>query len=188
MPCAFNLMLDPVASLEIERLYAALVQLKIPEQDLVTQYGPCVTVLVVADRVPPDALLKLLEWKLPRMAAAAIRLTRPFMMPGTPPTLSLRVDPTAALLALHDAIYAELPEEEVQLHYRPAYWQPHLKLSNLHGDQAAAAALVAGVASGWRDLEGTLDHLEVMQYPPVQAIWQAPLPRPGPPASPSARL
>ena len=180
MPCAFNLMLDAVSALGIERVYAELVKLRIPEQDLVTQYGPCVTVLVVTDRVPPDAMLKLLEWKLPRMAAMTVRLARPFMMPGTPPTLSLRVDPTGPLLTLHDAIYAELPEEEVHLHYRPAHWQPHMKLSNLHGDQAAAAALVAGVASGWQDLEATLDHLEVMRYPPLQAIWQAPLQRPAP--------
>ena len=179
MPCAFNLTLDPATSLEIERLYAVLARLGVPEQDLVTQYGPCVTLLVVSDRVHPDLFLKLLELKLPAMAALGVRFTGPCATPGMPPTLGLRVSPSDALLALHDAIYSELPAEEVHLHYRPAYWQPHLKLSNLHGDRAAAAALVAALASDWHDVEGTLDHLEVMQYPPVQAIWQAPLKSPG---------
>jgi hypothetical protein len=58
---------------------------------------------------------------------------------------------------------------------RLAYWQPHLKLSNFRGDRNAATSLLAQVASRWRRLNGVLTHLELMQYPPVQAIWQAPL-------------
>jgi len=51
LPFAFNLIPDPSTSLAIERVYAGLATLDIPEQDLVTQYGPCVTILVVEDRV-----------------------------------------------------------------------------------------------------------------------------------------
>ena len=175
MPFAFNLILDPNTSFEIERVYASLATLNIPEQDLITQYGPCVTILVVGDRVRPALVLDVLKWKLPQMGALPVTFTGPCVIDGTPPALSLRVKPIEALLALHNMIYTELPEEEVHLHYRPAYWQPHLKLANVHGSRAADAALVAKVASSWHELTGELTKLEVLQYPPVQAIWHAPL-------------
>lgn len=175
MPIAFNLTPDPNTSLEIERAYAGLASLHIRDQDLVTQYGPCVTVLVVADRVRAETLVKVLKWKLPEMGALPVTFAEPCIIAGMPPTLSLRVRPTDALLALHHTVFNELPEEEVDLHYRPAYWQPHLKLSNFRGDRDAATSLLAQVASRWRRLNGMLTHLELVQYPPVQAIWQAPL-------------
>lgn len=156
-------------------MYASLAALDIPERDLITQYGPCVTILVVGDRVPATLIVDVLKWKLPQMGALSVAFTEPCIIDGTPPALCLRVAPTDALLGLHDMIYTELPEEEVHLHYRPAYWQPHLKLANTHRDRAAGAGLVAKVASGWHGLAGELNRLEVMQYPPVQAIWHAPL-------------
>lgn len=174
MPCAFNLTLDSASQLEIERLYARLLRLDVPEHDLVTQYGPCVTLLVLADRVRPKVIGTLLEWKLPALAALPVTFVAPCVIHGTPPTLILRVAASEALLELHNAIYTELPEEEVQLHYRPAYWQPHLKLSNVR-DERAGARLAATMAAEWQPFEGTLDGLEVMQYPPVQSIWQATL-------------
>lgn len=184
MPFAFNLILDPQTSLEIERVYASLATFGIPERDLITQYGPCVTILVVGDRVRPALVVDVLKWKLPQMGALSVTFTQPCIIAGTPPALSLRVKPTDALLALHDMIYTELPEEEVHLHYRPAHWQPHLKLANVHGDRAAGARLAAKLASNWHELTGELNKLEVMQYPPVQAIWRAPLKNaaPGSPA------
>ncbi len=175
LPFAFNLTLDPKTSLEIERIYARLATIDIPDRDLITQYGPCVTILVVGDRVRPSLVVDVLKWKLPQMGALHVTFTEPCIIASTPPALSLRVKPTDALLALHNMIYTELPEEEVHLHYRPAYWQPHLKLANVHGDRAAGAALAAKMASNWHELTGELTTLEVMQYPPVQAIWHAPL-------------
>ncbi len=177
MPYAFNLTLDPVTSLQIERIYADLAELDIPDRDLITQYGPCVTILVVADDIHADDVREALARQLPTTGALTVAFTEPCIIPGRPPTLSLRVHPTDELLALHNAIFNKLPEQAVQLQYRPAYWQPHLKLSNLRHSQAAAAELVATMAAGWRQLDGMLDCLEVVQYPPVQAIWQAPLKR-----------
>ena len=175
LPFALNLILDPKTSLEIERVSSSLAMLKIPEQDLITQYGPCVTILVVSDRVRAAIVVDLLKWKLPRIGSVSATFAEPCIIAGTPPSLSLRVRPTSELLALHNAIYMELPEEEVHLHYRPAYWQPHLKLANVHGERARGADLVAKVAANWHEMTGELNALEVMQYPPVQAIWQAPL-------------
>lgn len=183
MPFAFNLTADPETSLEIERLYANLATLNIPERDLITQYGPCVTILVVGDRVRPALVMDVLTWKLPQMGSLSVAFIEPCVIDGTPPALSLRIRPTEKLLALHDMIYSELPEAEVHLHYRPAYWQPHLKLANVHGGRAAGARLAGELASSWRELTGELDRLEVLQYPPVQAIWHAPLK----PAAPIAR-
>jgi len=77
VPCAFNLTLDAATAFGIERIYAELMRLGIPEQDLMTQYGQCVTLLVVSDRVHPDSFLKLLELQLPAMAAVAVDLTGP---------------------------------------------------------------------------------------------------------------
>ncbi len=175
MPFAFNLMLDPAASLEIERIYAQLGALKVADDDLVTQYGPCVTLLIVGDRVSPRIVANILEWKLPTLEAVPVTLKDPCVIAGSPPTLSLRVSPTEQLLAVHGSIFSELPEGEVHLHYRPAYWQPHLKLSNLHGGPTAAAAIIAGISEKLRPLNAVLDRLEVMQYPPAQSFWQAPL-------------
>jgi len=175
LPYAFNLALDPETANEIERIYARLAALQVPDRDLITQYGPCVTLLVVADGVSAEIVTKVLAWKLPALGALPVTFTEPCIIPGAPPALSLRASPTDGLLALHDAIYTELPEAEVHLHYRPAYWQPHLKLANVPGDQAVAAGLIAALAAEWRPLSGRLDRLEVMHYPPVQPIWQAPL-------------
>ncbi len=178
MPYAFNLTLDPANSLQIERVYADLAALGIEDRDLVTQYGPCVTMLVVADDIHPDDIREALARQLPAAGALSVTFTEPCVILGRPPTLSLRVSPTSDLLALHNAIFNKLPEQAVHLQYRPAYWQPHLKLANIRRDQAAAAALLATMKAGWRQLDGVLDRLEVMQYPPVQSIWQAPLKRP----------
>ncbi len=178
MPYAFNLTLDPTTSLQIERVYADLTALDIPDRDLITQYGPCVTILVVTDDIHPDDLREALARQLPTTGALTVSFTGPCIISGRPPHLSLRVHPTDDLLALHNAIFNKLPEQAVHLQYRPAYWQPHLKLANLRQSQAAAAEIVATMAAEWRQLDGMLDCLEVLQYPPVQAIWQAPLKRP----------
>lgn len=175
MPFAFNLTFDPRTSLEIERLYRNLATLDIPERDLITQYGPCVTILVVGDHIRPAFIRDVLTLRLPEMGSVSATLTEPCIIEGTPSALCLRVSPTDALLALHNLVLSELPEEEVHLHYRPAYWQPHLKLANVHGHRAADARLAARMASRWTALAGELNTLEVLQYPPVQAIWHAPL-------------
>ena len=175
MPFAFNLTFDPETSLEVERLYAGLATLGIPKHDLITQYGPCVTILVVSDRVRPAFAVDVLQLRLPEMGSVSATLTEPCIIDGTPPALSLRVKPSDALLALHNLVFSELPEEEVHLHYRPAYWQPHVKLANVHGGRVADMRLAARMASQWTTLTGKLNTLEVLQYPPVQAIWHAPL-------------
>ena len=175
MPFAFNLTFDPETSLEIERIYAGLAALDVPKHDLIAHYGPCVTILVVGDRVRPAFVVDVLKLRLPEMGSVSAALTEPCIIDGTPPALSLRVRPTEALLTLHNLIFNELPEEEVHLHYRPAYWQPHVKLANVHGGRAVDARLAARMAAQWRMLAGELNALEILQYPPVQAIWQAPL-------------
>lgn len=174
LPYAFNLTLDTAGELEIERLYARLLGLGVAEPDLVTQYGPCITLLVLADRVQPKVVSTLLEWKLPAMEAMPVRFTGPCVIHGMPPTLGLRVEASEALLSLHHMIYNELPEEEVHFHYRPAYWQPHLKLSNVR-DEGEANRLADAMAGTGQCSGAMADRLEVMQYPPVQSIWQATL-------------
>ena len=174
VPYAFNLTLDDACQQRIEHLYARLSRLDVPDHDLVTQYGPCVTLLVLAARVPAGTVSALLAWKLPALSALAATFTGPCVIHGSPPTLALRVAASDALLALHDALYSELPEAEVHLRYRPAHWQPHLKLSNVR-DETAGARLAAALTPACTPFAGTLGALEVMHYPPVQSIWQATL-------------
>lgn len=175
MPYALNLSLDADAALRIERAYASLARLGISDKELVTQYGPCVTFLVIDDSVHSDDLAELLARRAPRTAAIAVTLTEPCIIAGSPPTLSLRVTPEAALLALHHAVFSGVPEQTVHLHYRPAYWQPHLKLSNVRPNAATQQALVDAVAAEWTPLPGLLDAIRVVRYPPTQTLWQAPL-------------
>lgn len=174
VPYALNLTLDGTCQLEIERLYAHLARLDVPDHDLVTQYGPCVTLLVLTDRVPPKEISMLLEWRLPTLSALAVTFATTCVTHDMPPTFGLRVAASSALLELHNAIYSELPEAEVNIHYRPAYWQPHLKLSNVR-DEQAGIRLAAALAPHWTPFGGTIDGLEVVQYPPAQSIWQATL-------------
>ena len=178
MPYAINLTPDPQTALAVERAYAQMTTLDVRDDDLVTQYGPCVTLLVVADTIHEDDIAELLQRLVPGLSALAVRLAEPCIAHGSPPTLGLAVAPTEQLLATHAALFNGLPEAAVHLHYRPAHWRPHLKLSNIRGNRAAAKALAAAVA--WEPLAGTLDHLEVIQYPPVQPVWQALL-KPGQP-------
>lgn len=175
MPYAINLTLDPRTSLEIERLYARLSVLGVAEHDLVMQYGPCVTLLVASDRVHQDDVSEAMERHVPAITSMSVTFLEPCVIAGLPPTLSLRVSAEPGLLAAHHAIFMSLPEHEVHLHHRPAHWQPHLKLANLRDDRAGAAGLVSALAAGWKPFAGVLDGLEVVQYSPVQAIWQAPL-------------
>ena len=174
MPFAFNLTLDDACQQRIEHLYAQLARLDVPDRDLVTHYGPCVTLLVLADSLSAETVSALLAWKLPTLSALAATFTGPCVIDGTPPTLALRVAASDALLALHHALYNELPEADVHLRYRPAHWQPHLKLSNVR-DEPAGARLAAALTPPCTPFTGTLGGLEVMHYPPVQSIWQATL-------------
>ena len=175
MPYALNLTLDHEAADRIEGVYARLAGLKIPDADLVTQYGPCVTLMIVEDRLAPDIVGRMLQLRLPTLAAVPVRFVEPCIILGSPPTLSLRVSATETLLDMHHALFSEFLEDDVHLHYRPAYWQPHLKLASVREDHNGASKLVAALASDWRDISGLLDRLEVIHYSPVQSIWQAPL-------------
>ncbi len=175
MPYAINLRLDPATALEIELLQARLVAAGVPERDVVDQFGACVTLLTVSDRVHPDDVTETMERRAPGFAAAPASLGRPCVVAGATPTLGLRVELGDALRAMHYAIFICLPEHEVHLHHRPAHWQPHVKLANARGGPESASALIAALAQGRLPTACTLDRLEVVRYPPVQAIWQAPL-------------
>lgn len=104
-----------------------------------------------------------------------VTLTEPCIIVGNPPTLCLRVSPAPELLALHYLLFSSLPVQVVHLHYRPAYWQPHLKLSNVRPDAAQQQRLTAAVAASWDAVSVTLRAIEVIHYPPTETIWQAPL-------------
>jgi hypothetical protein len=174
---ALNLTLDAAASLQIERVYGSLGALGIAEHDLVTQYGPCVTILVIADSVHWDDVLETLRRFVPKADAIAVAVTEPCIILGTPPTLGLRVSPADGLLALHNALYRCVPEQAVHLHYRPAYWQPHIKLANVSGDQSVSSAVSAAMARSWQQMQASLTALEVIRFPPVEAIWHGRLRR-----------
>lgn len=173
MAFAINLTVDDALSALIERGYARLAALQVPDHDLVTQYGPCITVLVLDDTLLTETVARTLELRLPQLAAFPVAVTEPGIIPGTPPTLGLRVDPTPPLLALHAALYSEFPEDRVHLHYRPAYWQPHLKLANVRQDHAAAARLLDAAGALPPAQPGHATGLELVRYPPVQSVWQA---------------
>jgi hypothetical protein len=176
VPYAINLTLDPQAALAVEGAYARLGTLGVADRDLVTQYGPCVTLLVVADTIHPDDIAEALHRRLPTLAALDVTLEAPFIAHGsTPPTLALAVAATDSLLAMHAALFTTLPEAAVHPYYRPADWRPHVKLANVRGDRTASARLKAGLEAGWTPVSGRAEHLEAMRYPPVEALWQAPL-------------
>ncbi len=176
MPVAINLTLDPDTALAVEGAYARLTGMGVADRDLVTQYGPCVTLLVVADTVHPDDIAEGLHRRLPALGALAVTLGAPFIAHGsTPPTLALAVDAGDALLAIHAALFTTLPEAAVHPYYRPADWRPHVKLANVRGGSGAAARLVVAFAESWAPVNGRLEHLEAIQYPPLQSLWQAPL-------------
>lgn len=183
MPYAFNLELDDDAALQIERVYASLARLGVDDKDVVSQYGPCVTFLIVDSSVHQDDVIETLVRLVPRGDAIATVIGAPCVIAGSPPTLGLRVEPSAGLLALHHAVFSALPTQSVHLHYRPAYWQPHVKLANVRADGNGDAELLHAVGAEWPPLTARLQSVQVMRYPPVELLWQAPL-RNRPEASP----
>lgn len=177
MPYAFNLVLDPEAASGIERIYATLVRLGVADHDIVTHYGPCVTILVIDDSLHCDDMKELLARQVRRTGEVIVKLTEPCIITGTPQTLCLRVSPTAGLLALHYFLFSNLSVQAVHLHYRPAYWQPHIKLANIRPDRAYQKKLSLALASHWIPMPATLRAIEVIHYPPTETVWQAPLQR-----------
>jgi hypothetical protein len=174
VPVAINLTLDTETALAVESAYARLTGMGVADRDLVTQYGPCVTLLVVADTVHPDDIAEGLHRRLPALNALAVTLGAPFIAHGsTPPTLALAVDAGEALLGMHAALFTTLPEAAVHPYHRPADWRPHVKLANVRGGAGAAARLAVAFAEGWAPVNGRLEQLEAIQYPPLQSLWQA---------------
>jgi hypothetical protein len=176
LPYALNVTLDPASSVIVERLYDVLAELGVEEQDIVRHYGPCVTLLIVSDSVHPDDVGETLARRVRDFSSFAVAFGEPCVVAGgPPPTLGLRVAPIQQLLSLHNAICTTFSEQQVHLHYRPAHWQPHVKLANARGSRLEAVRLAATLASRWEPLAGQLEGLEVISYPPTQSIWKAPL-------------
>ena len=176
LPYALNLTLDPTSSLEVERLYRRLVQQGVSERDIISQYGPCVTLLVMSDSAHADDIAEAAAHYLRKCVVFPITFTGACVV-GLPLILGMRIAPDDRLLSLHNAIYNSFPEQQVHLHYRPAHWQPHLKLSNLRSVQAEAVKLVDALNEERQTQHATSEALELIHYVPVQSIWQAPFRR-----------
>ena len=122
MPYALNLTLDSKSTLEVDWLYHRLVQQGVSEHDIISQYGPCVTLLVMSDNAHADDIAEVAARHLRKFVAFPITFSEPCVTVGVPSTLGLRVTPDDGLLSLHNAIYNSFPEQQVHLHYRPAHW------------------------------------------------------------------
>lgn len=176
MPIAVTLRLDAAATEGVARLLRALAaagEAGAAEPD----YPPHLTLARVTEEAAPAAAIE----RAVRLAAAGLaplplRLGALGVFPGEVPVAWAAPVVTSPLLALHGALLralAPLPVDPLDL---PGAWMPHVTLGR---SAAAAAAAWAG------PIEGRLDRLEIVRFPPPEVLWTGALPLA---ADPLARL
>lgn len=186
MPFAINLTLDQESALAVDGALARLATLGVADRDMITQYGACVTLLVVDDTMRADRLADLLRTKVGSIAAIEIELADAELYPSTPPSLGLRVTEAKRLLEAHQTIFRLFPEDSVDARSAPAHWRPHVRLARARGRDQDRRRLLDATSERWRPRRARLDRLELMRYMPVQSVWWAPLCGIGRPAAASA--
>ncbi len=127
--------------------------------------------LAVYDRLPGAGF----EERLARFADAArtlpITLSSVAAFPGEQSVLHLAPVPGAALIELHRRYHDAFRNADAACwdHYRPGRWMPHVTLAmNVAPDVLGRA--VAEVGQNPWPLEARLDHLTLIEAPPVRIL------------------
>ena len=180
MPLAITLELDLAARDRVVRLWQSAEDLDGIETPGMLGAAPHLTLAVYRDEVSREIVADCRSF-----AATISRLSLSFpslvCFPAETGTLCLGPVPTPSLLHLHDAFHrmAAAFLDDCHDHYRPGTWLPHVTLARTRRiDQMAA--LIECLQAGWQPLEGTLECLTVIEFPPVKEVERSLLSGPDP--------
>lgn len=169
VPYAVTLRLDDDAAARVERMWRALADQAGDDDALRLGYPPHITLAVLPDTVPAEAL-----------EGSALRVVRSWdalpvviagfgVFPGTPPVVWAAPVVTERLLARHGTLHAALAPFPIDPHYRPGAWVPHVTLSKEGRSTAARAIEIA--ASAWDGpIRGLLDRADLVRFRPVSVL------------------
>ncbi len=170
MAWAVTLRLDEAAAWRVEGLRVGLLRAE-GEAARPLPYPPHITLALVGQAVPQDALALMAGWEAMPLVLAGLAV-----FPGTPPVVWAAPVVTEALLARHAALHQALSDCGCDPHYRVGAWVPHVTLS-LKGRLPAGAALGAAAEAWTGPVEGWLDRAELVELPAVRVAWGMALPQ-----------
>jgi 2'-5' RNA ligase len=104
------------------------------------------------------------------MTSLPIYLEGVSLFAGASPVLWLAPASNSALLSLHNQLHAALAPHVVDRHYLPGRWIPHVTLAE-GLDWARALEAIATILPVFSPIEGRLDRIEIVRFPPVTVIF-----------------
>ena len=174
MPFAVTLPLDGVAASVVERLWQALAQ-QGDDDSLRLGYAPHITLAILPDDVAAGAIDAAMHGVAAAHGPVAGKLAGIGIFPATPPVLWAVPVVTTALLGLHKALVDALAPLDMQPHYRPGAWVPHVTLGKNGRLPAGQAADILSAA--WTGpMAFTLARMELLRFRPVQVLSAVALP------------
>lgn len=164
MPYAITLRLDDTAAAPIVGLWQRLAEAGLSRMTAELGYAPHLTLAICPDTAD--------EWRLRDVVATLALQQHPLpvtfpslgVFPGRPAVLILAPVVTPDLLAIQRGLLDMLPSGEVDRHYQPGHWVPHLTLAD---DLADAASAVAAVSMPSPPISGVLDRIDLVHFRPV---------------------
>ena len=165
MAYAFCLRFDEATEAAVLAVWQALAAGGASDDMLRLGYPPHLT-LATLDVEPPLAVVEAALDGVGDAAGFAVRLGGVKRFPETS-IVWLAVDGGEALADLHLMLSGRLPEALVREHYRVGQWVPHVTLQT-QGD--AAMAMRIAQAAWPAGVEARVEHLELVQFPPVAVL------------------
>jgi 2'-5' RNA ligase len=170
MAIAVTLCLDTEAAAQVESLCATLADRGISDYAARLGYRPHVT-LVRGTEIDMAAVLPALRDFTAALKEQALCLNALSVFPGVTSVLWLALSDNPALRSaqatLHKAISPFLTDE---VYSAPRTWIPHVTLAEGLTDAALEAALDV-LAPSFSSINGELNRLELVHFPPVHVEW-----------------
>jgi 2'-5' RNA ligase len=176
MPFAITLRLDQISAVPIEAMWRRLAAEGIDADRDQLGYAPHITLAIYPDDAPVSRLRSALDDACRNWEALPVRLSALGAFPGDGTVLWAVPVVTAELLARHQAIQAALPDLDVDPHYRPGAWVPHVTLS---GALAHPEPALAALMTDWKPITGFLDRVDLVRFRPVEVLQSLSCPSSG---------
>ncbi|MEH2485681.1 2'-5' RNA ligase family protein [Bradyrhizobium sp. AZCC 2230] len=139
-------------------------------------YAPHITLAIYPNEAPLDRLRTAIEDTCRNWEALPVRLSALGAFPGDGTVLWAVPVVTAELLARHQAIQIALPGLEVDAHYRPGAWVPHVTLS---GALPHPGPALTTLLANWEPITGLLDRVDLVRFRPVEVLQSLSCPSSG---------
>jgi 2'-5' RNA ligase len=132
-------------------------------------YSPHITLSVLPDSAPVDALANAIRAIAKHGPPLRITLPGFGLFPGTPPVIWAAPVVTQPLLQLHASLHEAVAPFHVHPHYHPDAWVPHVTLTK--SGQSTAARAIEIVTAAWNGpITATLARIDLVRFRPVQLL------------------